>query len=112
MARREDVPVAQVSFGRSSRDKLSLYGWPSAEMGVPTVELSMAIEGCGRFMSPETAEQLADALKLAARAARGEVSPTALDGFLARADDGKNQNAPPLPGGVQKGGVPRFGKSP
>jgi len=81
MARREDVPAARVLFGKGPGQALSIHGFPASEMGIPTVECSGDLDGL-RFMTPETAEQLADGLRLAARIARGEVLPTPLDQFL------------------------------
>lgn len=81
MARREDVPVARVSFGRQPWQSLSIYGLPASEMGIPTVEVRGEYESLN-LMKPETAERIAAGLMLAARVARGEVLPTPLDAFL------------------------------
>jgi hypothetical protein len=51
--------------------------------GIATVELTGSIEDL-THMLPDSADRLADALRLAARMARGEQIPTALDGLLAR----------------------------
>lgn len=83
MARREDVPIARVPFGRNPWQALMIYGWPASEMGMPSVEVRGDYESMN-LMKPEIAEQLAEGLKLAARVARGEVLPTALDQFLAK----------------------------
>jgi hypothetical protein len=78
------LPVARVQTGKSLLRSVAVYGHAKGgELGIATIELSGDLEGL-QCMLPETAEQLADALRLAARQARGEQIPTALDDFLAR----------------------------
>lgn len=81
MARPEDVPVARVSLGQQTWQSISIYGWPASELGIPGVEVRGALEDI-TMIEPETADRLAAGLMLAARVARGEVLPTALDQFL------------------------------
>jgi hypothetical protein len=80
MGRRLDVPVAVIRTGRDH--SVLVYG-DAASYGIPTVELTGDLERL-RHMRPEDADQFADGLKLAARAARGEALPTPLDDFLKR----------------------------
>lgn len=80
MGRRLDVPAAVIRTGRHSN--VSIYG-DQATYGSQTVELIGDLEQL-RCLRPEDAEKLADGLKLAARMARGEAIPTALDQFLQR----------------------------
>jgi hypothetical protein len=79
MTRRTDVPAAIIDLGNHT--KLWIYG-DQATYGIPTVELT-GIDALN-CMRPEDAERIADALKLAARLARGEQVPTQLDEFLSR----------------------------
>jgi hypothetical protein len=81
MARREDVPVMRLSLGRSSHQAVSVYAFTAAELGVPLVEIKGAVEYL-EHLTTEQAEAFAAGLMLAARVARGEVLPTALDQFL------------------------------
>jgi len=80
MGRGLDVPIAVIRTGRDH--SVSVYG-DATSYGIPTVELTGDLERL-RCMRPEDADQLADGLRLAARAARGEVLPTPLDEFLKR----------------------------
>lgn len=77
------VPAATVLLGKGPGQCVSIYGLPKAELGVPTVAVSGALEDM-QFMMPETAEKIAEGLMLAVRQARGEVLPTPLDDLLAR----------------------------
>ena len=83
MARREDVPVARVSLGKQPWQAVALHGFTAAEMIVPLVEITGALEDLQR-LTIEQAEELANGLLLAARVARGEVIPKPLDAFLAK----------------------------
>lgn len=77
------VPVAQVLFGKGLGQAISIYGLVAAELGIPTVGVTGALEDM-QAMKPETAEQIAQGLLLAVRQARGEALPTPLDAFLAK----------------------------
>jgi hypothetical protein len=83
MARREDVPVAQIVLGKFPGQVVAIHGFTAAEMIVPLVELTGALEDLQR-LTIEQAETLANGLLLAARIARGEVLSTPLDEFLAK----------------------------
>lgn len=83
VARRTDVPVARVVLREGDGEWVSIYGFTAAELRVPLVEMTGALEDL-RHLTIEQAEQLAAGLMLAARVARGELLPTALDHFLAR----------------------------
>lgn len=80
MKPRKDLPAAIIDLGGGT--KLWIYG-DAAEFGTPTVQLR--VEGAVQHLNclrPQDADRIADGLKLAARAARGEAGPTALDEFL------------------------------
>lgn len=83
MARHEDVLVARVVLGPGAGMAVSVHGFTAAELGVPLVEISGAMESL-HYLTIEQAEQLAEGLHLACRVARGERLPTALDQFLER----------------------------
>lgn len=84
MARREDVPLARVVLGPAAGMAVSIYGFTAAEMRVPLVEMTGALEDLNH-LTVEQAEQLAAGLQLACRVARGEVVvPSHLDQFLVR----------------------------
>lgn len=84
MARsRQDVPVARVQISKRSDMAVSIHGFTAAEMGVPLVEMQGALEYL-EHLTIEQAEKLAEGLLLAARVARGEALPTALDAFMAK----------------------------
>ena len=78
---RKDLPAALIRIGPGAGQSVGVYGHTAAAFGVPTIELAGDIEGL-RYLQPETAERLAEALKLAARLGRGEAVPTALDRLL------------------------------
>lgn len=83
MALRTDMPAARVSLGPHADQGITFYGHAEGgSMGIATVELAGCCLESARFMTPETADRFADALKLAVRAARGEKLPTPLDTFL------------------------------
>lgn len=83
MARR-DIPVRHIATGPGGLSRsVGIYGHTADKLGIPVVEIGGDLEGL-QLIRPETAEQLAQALLLAARAARGEVLPTVLDEFLAK----------------------------
>jgi len=76
------VPQARVSFRRDGLGQsVVIYG--TTDLGIPAVEVAGDLEGMS-CMTPDQADRIADGLKLAARAARGEVLPTPLDEFLKR----------------------------
>lgn len=83
--RREDVPVASIVLREAMGLKLAvrIHGFTAAEMGVPLVEIAGPLEDMQR-LTIEQAEKIAAGLLLAARVARGEKLPTALDAFLQR----------------------------
>jgi hypothetical protein len=78
---RKELPAACVRLGPGAGQSVGVYGHTTAVLGVPTVELAGDLEGL-QYLKPETAERLAEALKLAAQLARGEAVPTALDRLL------------------------------
>lgn len=85
MPLRTDMPAARVSLGEHDDQAITFYGHArGGSLGIPTVELAGGCLEYARFMTPDTADRFADGLKLAARAARGEALPTALDEFLGK----------------------------
>lgn len=80
---RNRVPAARVMFGKSTERSVGIYGSTAAELGIPAVEIAGDLDAM-QTISPEKAEELADALRLAARVARGEIVATPLDDFLAK----------------------------
>lgn len=70
-----------IQLGKNSQ--LEISGVTAAEIGVPLVELRGNLEHLGN-LTPEQADQIAHALTNAARIARGEPKPTALDQLLAK----------------------------
>lgn len=82
MKPRRDVPAAIVDMGGDK--KFHVWGDYST-YGIPTVEvLGTGFDVPLSCMRPEDADRFADALKLAARLARGEVIPTELDKFMSK----------------------------
>lgn len=80
MGRRTDLPAAIVDFGGGT--KVWVFG-DRASYGISTVEMQVqGFLGPLNCMRPEDADRLGDALKLAARMARGDEVPTALDQFM------------------------------
>jgi hypothetical protein len=78
------MPIARIRLGRSDDLAVAVYGETTAEFGVPLVELAGALEHLWH-LTPAQADELAAALTLAARRARGETMPiTELDRLLAR----------------------------
>lgn len=80
MGRRHDVPAGVLKTGRDA--SVLIYG-DAATYGIPTVELAGDLDQL-RCLLPEDADRLAAALTRAAKMARGEHVPIALDEFLAR----------------------------
>jgi hypothetical protein len=81
------MPIARIRLGRSDDLAVAVYDETTAEFGVPLVELAGALEHLWHLwrLTPAQADELAAALTLAARRARGETMPiTELDRFLAR----------------------------
>ena len=79
MSHRSILPAAIVDFGGCH--KISVYGHTDV-LGIPTVEINGGGMDC--YLRPVDADRLAAALTLAARIARGEKVPTALDELLAK----------------------------
>jgi len=76
---RDLVPQARISFrGDDASRSVGIYG--TTDLGIPAVEIAGDLEGMSR-MTPDQADKIAEGLRLAARAARGEVSPKPPDEF-------------------------------
>lgn len=85
MPLRTDMPTARVSLGPHQDQAITFYGHAKGgSLGIATVELAGCSLESAHFMTPETADKFADALKLAVRAARGDAIPTALDELIAK----------------------------
>lgn len=79
--------AGSVRTGRASYDRVDVFGETDAELGVPLVELAGRVEQL-RHLTIGQALQLSAALELAARHARGEHVPTALEEFIAKRSGG------------------------
>jgi hypothetical protein len=66
-------PVATIHIGPAWQE-IEVFGHKLEVFGVPTVELAGTYLDGLRYMKPETAEALAQALLKAARLARGELN--------------------------------------
>jgi hypothetical protein len=66
-------PVASIRIGPAWQE-IEVFGHRLEVFGVPTVELAGVYLDGLRYMKPETAEALAQALLKAARLARGELN--------------------------------------
>lgn len=74
MARYESQYCAgEITLGRSAGQRVSVYGLPPSELGIPTVALQGDLEAL-RHLTPERAEELAVALMNAAIKALGGVA--------------------------------------
>ena len=76
------IPVANIVLHERLGNSITIIGDPTRELGQPLVEIKGTIDHNLRHLTPDKAEEIAAALILAARIARGEPVPTALDRFL------------------------------
>lgn len=76
------APVACIRLGRSANMRLEIRGETAEAIGVPLVELTG--HEYLRHLTPDQADEIAIGLAMAARMARGEKLPTALDEFLVK----------------------------
>lgn len=81
-ARKPSLLTGRIALNSSSTRVVTIEGYPEdGEFGVATIELRGDLEGI-RHLTVRQADELAAALQLAARHARGETVETALDRFL------------------------------
>ena len=83
MTQKTWIPVANIVLHERLGHSITIIGDPTYELGQPLVEIKGgSLDYDLRKLTPDKAEEIAAALILAARIARGEPVPTALDKFL------------------------------